>query len=107
MNKTNFIKLLDEIFDDFESFVKARDNKSGNSRPRNGIKKLAEYINDAKDNSCQIQNEFHESLEALGDIAENHDFNKRFESSLSSFEKSLNRTIKCYQELKKSLVTNE
>lgn len=107
LEKTEFVKLLDEIFEDFDEFVNSKDNKDGNAKPRIGIIKLAEFIKKAKNNICKIQNDFHDSLERLGEIAENSDFINKFETSLESFRKELTRTKEYYTILKKDLIKTD
>ncbi len=104
LDNTEFVILLDEIFDDLNEFVNSTNNKDGNSKPRLGINKLAEFIEKAKDNKCEFQNNFHLSLERLGNIAENSDFILKFEGSLKSFKKELLNTMTCYNKLKDELV---
>jgi 3',5'-cyclic AMP phosphodiesterase CpdA len=106
LEDTPFIKLLDEIFHDFHEFAESKNNKDGNAKPRIGIVKFAEFVKKAKNNECSIQNNFHESLERLGEIAENSDFINKFEQSLKSFKKELDKTMQHYHTLKKSLVDN-
>lgn len=104
LDKSEFVQLLDEIINDFQEFVKVKNNEDGNAKPRIGILKLAEFIKKAKDNSCEKQNKFHKSLEKLGEIAETSNFDDKFIKSLDIFSKALDEVIHSYQELKESLI---
>jgi 3',5'-cyclic AMP phosphodiesterase CpdA len=104
LNQMDFIKLLDEIFEDLNSFIRAKNNKDGNAKPRKGLLKLAEYIYKAKDNSCTIQNKFYYALRRLGQTASTFKVDNDFEESLQFFKEDLEKTLECYENLKQSLI---
>lgn len=108
LEKTDFIKLMDEIFNDFAEFVKARNNKDGNSKPRTGIIELVKFIEKAKNDSCAIQNNFYKSLKSLSLASKNFSSSsKDFEDNLKVFDGELKETKQSYEELKNKLVINE
>ena len=104
LESTEFVKLLNEIFNDFFEFVKAKDNEDGNSRPRIGIKKLAEFIKKAKNDKCDFQTNFYKALDVLANYAQQFGSDATFQENLKTFEDQLKVTVKCYDELKQSLI---
>lgn len=106
LNNTEFIKLFDEIFQDFQKFVNTKNNNDGNPKPREGIEKLSEFIKKAMNDNCSYQKEFQNSLKNLAKTIANFDEETNFEKSLESFKSDLEDTIDKYDMLKKELIKN-
>lgn len=105
VNNADFIKLWEEVFDDLKLFTKAKNNKDGNSRLRDGIRFLVNCVAQAKDDSCAIQNNFHLSLKRLAMAIDSYkSSNSTFEEGLKDFSEALKDTLVKYEKVKYSLV---
>ena len=105
VEETDFIQLWNEVFNDLKSFTKAKNNQDGNGSLRNGIRFLVKCIEKAKDDKCEIQNNFFLSLSYLATAIDSFKSeNSSFEQGLKDFSKALDNTLIKYDEVKKSLV---